>query len=89
MASDVEEYLAMAARLAGEGDLGGALDAFTAALERDPTAFAGLLGRGLLRRELGDLEGALTDLDAALDLNDESPHRAHGARARAPRARRP
>lgn len=47
------------------GDLEAARELFGGALERCPTSFAVLRGRGLVQRELNDLEGALISLDMA------------------------
>lgn len=53
-----------------------ALDRFTAQIETRPTPFA-YTGRALIRKNLGQIELAMRDLDAALQLDPRNPYALH------------
>ena len=59
MMPTVEEQIARGTRLAAGGDLGEAVEAFNHALQLEPRSAPALLGRGMLRQEMGNLARGL------------------------------
>ena len=55
-----------------EGELGEALSGFEAVLAREPGHVEALVGRGVIRATTQDMDGALEDLDQAIEAEAQA-----------------
>ena len=65
------EYLAVGQAALQNGDLEGALIAFSQAIKRNPTLASAYVGRGVVYLETGQFGSALINLDRAVDLSPQ------------------